>query len=39
MASDDPQMRKQGTAGKFKHVTLIVLQKLGIVRRLESGES
>lgn len=39
MASDDPKMRKQGTAGKIKHVTPTVLQKLEIVRRLENGES
>jgi len=39
MASDDAEMRKQGTAGKIKHVTLTVLQKLEIVRRLESGKS
>jgi len=38
MASHDPKMRKEGTAGKIKHVTLTVLQKLEIVRTLESGE-
>lgn len=39
MASNDPKIRKQGTAGKIKHVTLTVLQKLERVRRLESGKS
>jgi hypothetical protein len=39
MASDDTKMRKQGTAGKIKHVTSTVLQKLEIVRGLESGKS
>jgi hypothetical protein len=31
-------MSKQGTAGK-KHVTLMIPQKLEIIRRLESGTS
>jgi hypothetical protein len=39
MASNDPKMRKQGNAGKIKHVTSTVLQKFEIVRRLESGKS
>jgi hypothetical protein len=39
MASEDPKMSKQGTAGKRKHVTLTVPQKLETTRRLESGES
>jgi hypothetical protein len=39
MASDDPKIRKQGTAGKIKHATSIVLQKLEILMRLESGKS
>jgi len=38
MASDDPKMRKQGTAGKIKHVTSMV-QKLEMLRRVESGKS
>jgi len=32
-------MSKQGAAGKRKHVTLTIPQKLEIIRRLESGES
>jgi DDE superfamily endonuclease./Tc5 transposase DNA-binding domain./CENP-B N-terminal DNA-binding domain. len=32
-------MSKQGTAGKRKHVTLTIPQKLEIINRLESGES
>jgi hypothetical protein len=39
MASDDPKMRKQGIAGKIKHVTLIVLQKLETLTKLQSGKS
>jgi len=39
MASEDPKMSKQGTAGKRKLVTLTVPQKLETTRRLESGES
>jgi hypothetical protein len=39
MASEDPDMSKQGTAGKWKHVTLKILQKLKIIRSLESGEN
>jgi len=39
MASNDPKKRKQGTAGKIKHVTSTFLQKLETVRRLESGKS
>jgi hypothetical protein len=38
MASKDPKMSQQGTAGKRKHVTLIMPQKLGIIR-LENGKS
>jgi hypothetical protein len=34
-----PKMCKQGTAGKRKHVTLTVPQKLEIIRRLENSES
>ena len=33
MASKDPKMSNQGTAGKRKHVTLMVPQKLDIIRR------
>jgi hypothetical protein len=32
-------MRKQGTAGKRKHVTLTIYQKLEIIRHLETGKS
>jgi hypothetical protein len=39
MASKDPKMSRQGTAGKKKHVTLMIPQKLEIIRRLESDES
>lgn len=39
MASEDPKMSKQGTAGKRKHVTLMIHQKIEIIRRLESGKS
>jgi hypothetical protein len=39
MASKDPRMSKQGTAGKRKPVTVTVAQKFEIIRRLESGES
>jgi hypothetical protein len=39
MASKDSQMGKQGTAGKRKHITLMIYQKLEIIWRLESGET
>jgi len=39
MASKDPKVSKQGTAGKRKHVTLMILEKLKIIRMLETGES
>jgi hypothetical protein len=39
MASEDPKMRKQGTAGKRKHVTSMIPQKLEIIRIHESGKS
>jgi hypothetical protein len=39
MASKEPKMSKQDTAGKRKRVTLRVPQKLETTRRLESGES
>jgi hypothetical protein len=38
MASKDLKLSKHGTAGKRKHVTLTVPQKLDAMR-LESGES
>ena len=39
MASKDPKMSKQGTAGKKKHATLIVPQKLIIVRGLKVAQA
>lgn len=39
MVSKDPQINKQDTTSKRKHVTLIIPQKLDITRGLESGES
>jgi hypothetical protein len=39
MASEDLKMSKQGTAGKKKHRTLIIPQKVEIIRRLEGGKS
>jgi hypothetical protein len=39
MASKDTKMSKQHTAAKRKHVTLIIPQKLEMIRRLESGET
>jgi len=35
----DPKVSKQGTAGKRKHVTLTILQKPEIIRRLENDDS
>jgi len=32
-------MNKKDTIGKRKHVTLMIPQKLDIIRRLESGEN
>ena len=32
MASEDPKLHKQGTAGKRKHVTLTIAQKLEVIR-------
>jgi hypothetical protein len=32
-------MSTQGSAGKWKRVFLAILQKLEIIRRLESGEN
>jgi hypothetical protein len=39
VVSKDHKMRKQGTTGKQKHVTLITPQKLEVIRRLESDKS
>jgi hypothetical protein len=39
MASKDTKMSKQGTAGKRKHVTLMIPQEFEIIRRSESGKS
>ena len=38
MASKDPKMSKQGTSGKRKHVTLMIPEKLKIIRILETGK-
>ena len=38
MASEDQKVSKQGTAGKRKHMSLKIPQKLEIIRRLGSGE-
>jgi hypothetical protein len=32
-------MNKQGTAGKRKHVALMISHKLGVIRRLDGGKS
>jgi hypothetical protein len=39
MASEDPKVSKQGTAGKRKRMELKIPQKLDIIRRLGIGES
>jgi len=39
MASEDPKMHKEGTPGKRKHATLLILQKIEIIKSLESGKS
>ena len=39
MASRHPKVSKQGTAGKRKHVTLMIPQKPKIIRRLASDDS
>jgi len=39
MASKDPKMSTQGTAGNRKHVTLMIPHKLEIIAGLESGKS
>jgi len=36
MASKDPKTSKLGAASKRKHITLMILQKLEIIVRLES---
>jgi hypothetical protein len=38
-ASKDPKINKQGTAGKKRNVTLMIPQKLEIIRRVENGKS
>jgi hypothetical protein len=39
MALKGPKISTQGTAGKSKHVTLTIPQKLEIIRRPECGKS
>jgi hypothetical protein len=39
VAPEDPEMSKQGTASKRMCLTLKILQKLKIIRRLESGSN
>jgi GTP-binding protein EngB required for normal cell division len=39
MASKDPNMCKQVSAGKTKHVTLTILQEIYVIGRLNSGKS
>jgi len=39
VASKDHKMRRKGTTGKQKHVTLTTPQKPKVIRRLESGKS
>jgi len=39
MSSEHAEMSKQGAADKRKCTTLMIPQKLGIIRRLESGKS
>jgi len=36
MASKDPKLSKEGTAGKRKHTTSTIPQKIEIIRWLES---
>lgn len=38
MVSKDTKMHKQGNVGKSKHATLMMPQKLKIIRRCESGK-
>jgi hypothetical protein len=35
----DPKISTLGTVGKRKHTTLMIPQKLEIIRRFENGES
>jgi hypothetical protein len=39
MISKDPKISKRGTPGNRKHITLMIPQKLKIIRLLESGKS
>ena len=39
LAYGDPELGKQGTADRRKHITLTILQKLKIIRGIESGKS
>jgi len=39
VASEDPKVSKQDTAGKRKRMQLKIPQKLDIIRRLGIGES
>jgi len=39
MASKDPNMCKQVSAGNKKHVTLMILRELYVIGRLNSGKS
>jgi len=39
VAAEDPKMCKLSIAGKRKHITLMVPEKLDIIRRLKSGKS
>jgi hypothetical protein len=39
MVSKNPNMSKQGAAGKTKHVTLTTPHKLEIIRTFECGKS
>jgi hypothetical protein len=39
MVSKDPNLCKQVSAGKTKHVTLMILQELYVTGRLNTGKS
>lgn len=39
MAPEDPELSKKGTASKRKCLTLNILQKFKIIRRLEGGRN
>jgi hypothetical protein len=39
MSSKDPKVSKQGNAGERKHVTLMIPEKLKIIRMVENGRS